>query len=63
MPALKQELFSLLYSHATNHFQQRKYEPASRFFSAAYMYSDEGNKAKTARVMAVCNIALKALDR
>ncbi|DBA83480.1 TPA: hypothetical protein ACH3X2_006411 [Trebouxia sp. C0005] len=59
----KQQLFNLLYSHATNHFQQRVYDSASRFFSAAYMYSEEGNKAKTARVLAVCNLGIKALDR
>jgi hypothetical protein len=59
----KQQLFNLVYSHATNHFQQRIYGSASHFFSAAYMYSEEGNKAKTARVLAVCNLGMKALDR
>ncbi|DBB18552.1 TPA: hypothetical protein ACH3X3_000186 [Trebouxia sp. C0006] len=59
----KQQLFNLVYTHATNHFQQRNYDSASRFFSAAHMYSEEGNKAKTARVLAVCNLGMKALDR
>ena len=53
----------LLYNYATNHFQQRSYSPASRFFQAAHLYAQEGKKAKTARVMAVCNIATGSLDR
>ena len=61
--SFKQQLFTLLHSHASNHFQERAYEPASRFFSAAYMYSEVDSKAKIARIMAVCNLALKALDR
>ena len=59
----KQQLFTLLHSHASNHFQARAYESANKFFSAAYMYSEVASKAKIARVMAVCNLALKALDR
>ena len=60
---LKQDLFTLLYSHATNLFQQRTYSSASQFFHAAHLYAEEGNKAKTARIMAVCSIATKSLDR
>ena len=61
--ALQQQLFNLLYSYAADHFQQRKFDLANRFFSAAYMYAEQGNKAKTARIMAVCNIGMKTLDR
>lgn len=61
--ALQQQLFNLLYSYAADHFQQRKFDAANRFFSAAYMYAEQDNKAKTARIMAVCNIGMKALDR
>lgn len=60
---LKEQLFTLLYNHATVHFQQRTYGLAGRFFQAAHLYAKEGNKAKTARVMAVCNIATRSLNR
>ena len=59
----KTQLFSLLYSHASNHFQQKVYLPASKFFSAAYMYADEGAKARTARVLSVCNIGQQDLPK
>lgn len=57
------ELFRLLYSHASHHFQQQAYAPASKFFSAAYMYAEEGAKARTARVLSMCNIGIPDLPR
>ena len=43
--------------------QRKAYSPASKFFSAAYMYADDNVKARTARVLSVCNIGQQDLPK
>ncbi|GMH32262.1 hypothetical protein BSKO_00096 [Bryopsis sp. KO-2023] len=59
----RQTAFSLLWNHGVMHFDERRYERASKLFQAAMVFQENSDKSKNSRVAALCHIGLQDFDR
>ena len=61
---LKVQLHTVLWNQATLHFQSKEYAPAQELYKAAMHFAADGSlRAKAARTLAICALALKDYDR
>ena len=60
---LKAQLHAVLWNQGTARFQAKAYTPAQELFKAAMHFADGSIRAKAARTLAICALALKDHDR